>query len=380
MALDLELPYLEMLELQAEKKCKEREAKKETDPLRKGLCHAQQQQLQLFDQITSEETIASVVTSALLETLKKHGNNLNAKDKKTMELKIEKINKQVYNDPSLQEMKRKARNDIIGVNKNLLSNKPHKIEDSYRTMNNYHMFTPVEISNNLFNSDHLQELARVAHCFVEKTKENDVLLFLARSPLWIHEMFVALKLPRQTICIPYSGGKSISGANTLKVSEETFLAYKAFLKSKGLSGDFFKYGKNKRLVIIDRIESGASIIFFRNLLGEIDKRFLSSSIVGFGDKPKIYCDGNDITFITMEQSTLLETCKKHFDKQKFSLGVDFYSEEWIDWKKKDFNAKPTPIVKARQDQIQEWVKTQLIKTDDKNKIPAPQLSMNRSGS
>jgi len=247
--------------------------------------------------------------------------------------------------------------NFMALNQAALSQNNTAIEQHYRLRNESDSIN--EVSSSLFTDEQLTELKRVATEMFEKTAPGDCLLFLGRSPLWIAEMFKALNYPRDVLCIPYSGGSKLG--SVINTPEEAFDAYKEFLKSKGLNTSFFDKNPDRKVYIVDRIETGMSVISFMTLVKEITPKFNKENclILGFGDITE--AESCHSGLIVMERDTLIETCKKHAQKQKYTLGVDFYSDEWGNWKQKDFNPKKSDIVVARQAQIASWVQKIRVK-------------------
>ncbi len=252
-------------------------------------------------------------------------------------------------EPTYRELQETA----TKISEAFSSRKKSDHEKAYRLIPK--KLTPENVNEALFKESQLVELMRIATFIYDHTKENDVVLMLGRSPLWISEMFKCLEFKREILEIPFSGGSDLLSTASLDIPEEAFIAYKDFLGFKGLNQDFFSKQPGRKLVLVDRVEKGYSIISFSNILKEISPSFNNHTvdIIGFGDQTSINIGGN-FQFIVMEHETLAETRKKHGDNYIYSLGVDFFADEWINWRNKDFNPKLSEIVIARQEQIKSW--------------------------
>lgn len=346
----LEASKQNLKKIRREKAAREAEFNKSHERANLLALKLSQQALKIFDDLLSPDQLSEILEVSMGKALTASGLNIDEKTREKFLQATVQASRNNYETQLRPEID-KAKTDTRQLFGDLFAQDPHRVERSYRTMNTAKSYSSEEIAASLLSESQLEELFRVTQCIYENTQEGDCVLFLGRSPLLPYEMFSALELPRQTLCIPYSGGTKLNSTRMLEIPEENFFEYKEFLRTRGLTENFF--AKYNRLVIVDRVESGKSVLFFRNLLGEINELFSRSPIIGFGDRTDLRTDDKEIFFIVMNDETLKETCKKHTERQEFSLGVDFYPEEWRDWRTKDFNPKITPIALARKNQIHE---------------------------
>lgn len=225
----------------------------------------------------------------------------------------------------------------------------------------YEKITPQDIQESRFTQNQLEGLDQISRDIYEKTSSSDLIVFLGRSPTWPAEMFENLYSDRPMCRIPFSGGSLGSDYISL-IKDNEFKCYWEFLQSKGLKPGLIKNGTYKRVVIIDGWEKGTTLIAFRTILhampdSDFRNKVFILALIQEGLSLPNASDFGQVETIGVKTEVLEETAKKHWDKQIYTIGRCFYPEQWTKWQEWEAEKyEPSPIAKARQEQIREYGK------------------------
>lgn len=253
----------------------------------------------------------------------------------------------------LQKLKEKA--NKTGINRSDID------EITYEQLQ-YRTFTSHEISESLFSTDALNENDRVAKEIKKILAQKTLPIFIGRSCEWIMEHFKRRYPNEQFIKLPGSGLYNLNRVDNDFVPitpDEAIEAYKEFLKSFKLSSMVFENELYDSITLVDRTESGDSILALLTLLHEIDNRFdLQGNTVKFIGIVSQRHEGKfKFPTIVVSKSALEQSVKKHDFDQAKTLSRSFDWPHWKNWK--TFNFYPTPLApaQARLKQVEMFCET-----------------------
>lgn len=222
-------------------------------------------------------------------------------------------------------------------------------------------FTDREISESLFSKEALMENDRVAKELKETLDPKTLPIILGRSCEWIMEHFKKHYPDQPFIKLPGSGLYNVNRIDnnfTPIIPDDAIESYKEFLESFNLSLMVFESNQYDSITLVDRTESGDSILAVLTLLNEINKRFdpLGNKVKLIG----ITSQGHGAKFkfptIEVNDTTLKQTVKKHdFDQEK-TLSRSFDWPNWKSWKTFDFYPTPLAPAQARLKQVESFIK------------------------
>lgn len=246
----------------------------------------------------------------------------------------------------LQKLKEKAR--MTGIQRSDIDQYTY---EELLTRN----FTKQEIAESLFSKEALLENDRVAKKLKEILDPKTLPIVIGRSCEWIMEHFQRRFPSQPFVKLPGSGLYNINRLNDKlepMTPDSAIEEYKKFLQSFDLSTKVFVSNQYHSITLIDRTESGDSILALATLLQEIDPRFSPNKINFIGVISHEIEKKFNFPTIVVNNITLQQTVQKHDFDQAKALSRSFDWPNWKNWRTFDFYPAPLAPAQARLTQVE----------------------------